>query len=476
MIENECKIRQYHKYYIFIKEIFFLSLKKLFIYDINNKKQIKCYPEIRGVELVEKINSFYYVIDYRNVYLLSEKDFEINYQFKKYHSNFCMNKLLIVDSFLNNMQASVNDYTNKDLNLKDGEIIQKIKLKNLFFKFNDNYLCSDYYNDDKALYIKLLKINKNNNKNENISTIKQIRINMNKFIQKIKFEEEIKEKTKKEIIRNIKCHLFFNGLNDIIINVNEFFWIYHYNDLYKNETNDKNNENSINKIVLENKNEKVLIKYDKICIKTNEIIRYHNIIFYDNIFIVWKQKSLKLIYLNLNKNILNKKEKEEKNESEKNKNVKILLLEDIEDEEKDIYVETPIFLFDSFHKLFLISSFSEENKTYDLFEIKIEKDKINLVKNYIIEFNKKEKNKNDEIIMYAKFICELKYLVIFTSYSIYLFINDNSEDNIYKEVKRKEHYIIGYFKVRQLNEEETCFIAQDDRNRKCLFFDVFSWF
>ena len=467
---KECKIRQYHKYYIFIKEIFFLSLKEFFIYDINDKKQIKCYPEIRGVELVEKIKSFYYILDYRNCYLLSEKDFEINYQFKKYHNDLSMNQLLIVDPFLNDMQISVNDFIYKDIDLKDGEIDKKIKIKNFLLKLGDNYFCSNYYNDETALYIKLLKINKNNI-SENISSIRQIRINMSKFIKKIKFEEGIKEKTKKEIIKNIKCHLFFNGQNDIIINVNEFFWIYHYNDSMENE--DYNDKNQNNKIIFENKYPKVLIKYDKISVKTNEIIRYHNIIFYDNIFIVWKQKSLKIIYFNLNKNTLNKKEKEEENKS---KNTKILLLEDIEDESKDIYVETPIFLFNSFHKLFLISSFSEENNSFDLFELKIENNKINLIKYYIIELKKEEKNKNDEIIMYANLINEQKYLVIFTSYSIILFAKDNSEDNIYKQIKRKEHYIIGYFKVRQLYEEETCFVVQDDRTKKCLLFDVFSWF
>ena len=175
----------------------------------------------------------------------------------------------------------------------------------------------------------------------------------------------------------------------------------------------------------------------------------------------------------MDKNILNKKEKEEEN---KNKNTKILLLEDIEDESKDIYVETPIFLFNYFYKLFLISSFSEENNSFNLFELKIENNKINLIKYYIIELKKEEKNKNDEIIIYSNLIKEQKYLVIFTSYSIILFEKDYSEDNIYKQIKRKEHYIVGYFKVRQLYEEETCFIVQDDRTKKCLLFDVFSWF
>ena len=479
---KECKVRLYNKYYIFIQEIFFLSLKKFFIYDINNKKLINCFPEIRGVELVQKINNYYYIVDYRNVYLLSDKDFEINYQFKKYNCDFCMNQLLIVDSFLNNMQISINDYIYKYItpnkNNKN-DIYKKINLKNLFFKVNEKYLCSDYYNDEKALYIKLLKTEQNNKniKKYYVDKIKEIRIDMNKFIKKINFEDNIKPKIKKEIIKNIKCHLFFNGLNDIVINVNENFWIYHYNDKFANEKDNMNNNESINKINIENNNkEKVLLKYDGICIKTKDIIRYHNIIFFDNILIVWKQKSLKIIYFNLDKNNLYKIKNKDKDIEKTNKNVKILCLEDIEDESNDIYVDTPIFLFNSYNTLFLISSFSEENKSYDLFELKIENDKIFLVKNYIIEMNKREKNKDNEILIYAKFIYDRKILVIFTSYSIYLFkINNNDEDNIYKEIKRKEHYIIGYFMVRQLNEEDSCFIAQDDRTKECLLFDVNTW-
>ena len=284
---------------------------------------------------------------------------------------------------------------------------------------------------------------------------------------KKKFEENIKPKSKKEIIRNIKCHLFFNGPNVIVINVNEYIWIYQYNDKfnkYEHEKYNINNKESINKINIENNNkEKVLIKYDGMCIKINEIIRNHNIIFYNNILVLWKQKSLKIIYFNLDKNSLYRvggKDKG-KDKEKKNRNVKILGLEDIEDDNNDIYMETPIFLFNSYNALFLISFFSEENKSYDLFKIKIENDKIFLVQNYFIEMNKKEKNKDNEILMYAKFIYDKRVLVIFTSYSIYLFKIDNSdEDNIYRELKRKEHYIIGYLIVRQLNEEESCFISK----------------
>jgi hypothetical protein len=177
---NNCKIRIYDKYYVFIKNIFFLSLMKFLIYDISNKKMIMCYPEIRGVELVKKINKFYYVADYRNIYLLSDINFEMKYQFKKYHNDFCMNQLLIIDSFLNNMQKAINDYipSNKiDTQNNNNNKYKNLFLKNLFFKFNEHYLCSDYYNDEKALYIKLISMNpcienKNNDKSFlNINTI-----------------------------------------------------------------------------------------------------------------------------------------------------------------------------------------------------------------------------------------------------------------------------------------------------------------
>ena len=471
---NKCKIRQYSKYYIFIKNIFFLSLTKLYIYDLSNKKLIICFPKIRGVELVQKLDKYYYVLDYRNIYLLSSKVFEINYQFKKYHNDFCMNELLIVDSFLNNMQTSNNNYIKNEAILYDNSnnFIKKLKLKNMFMKLSENYLCCDYYNDEQALYIKLLKTNNcpNNNfnfnkKDEIIEYRKNIRIDMNKFIKKITFEDNIKDKYKKELIRNLKCHIFFNGLNDIVINVKDCFWIYHYNLEGKEIIHNVNKDKS---------NNQILLKYDRIIIKTDEIIRYHNIVFYDKIFIVFKQKSFKILYYYLNINNIEDKSEKNKSKNKKKINVKYLSLEEIDDESNDINVDTPIFLFNSFHKLFLLCSFSEEDKAYDLFEIKIQNEKITLLNSFKIEISKNEKNKNDEILMYAKLIYDQKFLVLFTSNAIYLFKNDNDK-NTYKEIKRKVHSIIGYFTVRQLNEEESCFIAQDDRSNKCLFFDVSPW-
>ena len=471
---NKCKIRQYSKYYIFIKNIFFLSLTKLYIYDLSNKKLILCFPKIRGVELVQKLDKYYYVLDYRNIYLLSSKVFEINYQFKKYHNDFCMNELLIVDSFLNNMQTSNNNYIKNEAILHDNSnnFIKKLKLKNMFMKLSENYLCCDYYNDEQALYIKLLKTNNcpNNNfnfskKDEIIEYRKNIRIDMNKFIKKITFEDNIKDKYKKELIRNLKCHIFFNGLNDIVINVKDCFWIYHYNLEGKEIIHNVNKDKS---------NNQILLKYDRIIIKTDEIIRYHNIVFYDKIFIVFKQKSFKILYYYLNINNIEDKSEKNKSKNKKKIDVKYLSLEEIDDESNDINVDTPIFLFNSFHKLFLLCSFSEEDKAYDLFEIKIQNEKITLLNSFKIEISKNEKNKNDEILMYAKLIYDQKFLVLFTSNAIYLFKNDNDK-NTYKEIKRKVHSIIGYFTVRQLNEEESCFIAQDDRSNKCLFFDVSPW-
>lgn len=471
---NKCKIRQYSKYYIFIKNIFFLSLTKLYIYDLSNKKLIICFPKIRGVELVQKLDKYYYVLDYRNIYLLSSKVFEINYQFKKYHNDFCMNELLIVDSFLNNMQTSNNNYIKNEAILHDNSnnFIKKLKLKNMFMKLSENYLCCDYYNDEQALYIKLLKTNNcpNNNfnfskKDEIIEYRKNIRIDMNKFIKKITFEDNIKDKYKKELIRNLKCHIFFNGLNDIVINVKDCFWIYHYNLEGKEIIHNVNKDKS---------NNQILLKYDRIIIKTDEIIRYHNIVFYDKIFIVFKQKSFKILYYYLNINNIEDKSEKNKSKNKKKIDVKYLSLEEIDDESNDINVDTPIFLFNSFHKLFLLCSFSEEDKAYDLFEIKIQNEKITLLNSFKIEISKNEKNKNDEILMYAKLIYDQKFLVLFTSNAIYLFKNDNDK-NTYKEIKRKVHSIIGYFTVRQLNEEESCFIAQDDRSNKCLFFDVSPW-
>jgi hypothetical protein len=140
------------------------------------------------------------VNDYKYIYLLSNKDFEIIHKFNKYNSDFCCNRMLRVDPFLNHMQTTVNDYiiSSRDSYIENGQMwMKKTKLKNMFFKFSDKYLCSDYYNDKEALYIKLFEIDAMNN--NSIESIKKIRISANKFIKRLKFEENIKEKQKKEI-------------------------------------------------------------------------------------------------------------------------------------------------------------------------------------------------------------------------------------------------------------------------------------
>ena len=467
---SKCKIRTYWKYYKFIKDKFFLSLNKFYIYDILKKAEIIAFPEIRGVENVQKINKYYYIIDYRFEYLLNEKDFEINFKFKKYHNDLCCNCLLRIDPFLNLMQITPNDYISRvnNININEEKNIRynyDIKLNNLYIKFNDKYLCSDYYNDKEALYIKLYDIiqNRYNNNDYNlIKSKKTIRISMNKFIKNIKFEKDIKEKFKKEIINNIKCHLYFNELGDFIININEYFWIYQHID------------NCINNNINNNDIEEPLNKYNKIMIKSNDIIRFHNIIFYDKVLIIWKHKSLKILYYYLNTNDIKLKDasKEEKNKI--NRNVKILSLANLKNNIKDIDIKIPLFLFHSDHKLFLITNFSEENKSYELLELLIKEDKIILIDNFQIKIDGKLKTLNDdEYFIFAKFILNQKYLVIFTSSSIYLFYENKK--NTYEEIKRKEHSIVGYFQVRQLLDKETCFIVQDDRIKDCLFFDISLW-
>ena len=185
----------------------------------------------------------------------------------------------------------------------------------------------------------------------------------------------------------MKCQIFLNGLGDLIINMNEYIWIYHYID----EFNEKNNINNFKQ-----SKDKPLYKYNNIIVKSNEIIKYHHIIFYDKTLIIWKPKSLKLLYYNLtmkdditNNNIISTQESKTKY----NNDVKILSLKDI-----DIELDYPIFIFHSSLKLFLIANFSEENNKYDLFQINIENDKIKLINILFIEFlNDNNKNTQNEL-------------------------------------------------------------------------------
>ena len=458
---NLCKIRNYYKFYKFIKNKFFLSLLKFHIFDISNKKLLISFPEIRGVESVQKIENFYYVVDYRFIYLLSTKNHEILNKIKKFNNDLCCNNLLRIDPILNYIQTTINDFiTTKNMYNGNKKWNKKLTIEKLFLKFNQKYLCSDYFNDREALYIKLYELE--DTKNKSLKSIKKLRIKSDKFLKRLKFEDNIKDKTKNEIINNTKFHLYFNGLGDFVINMNEYFWLYHYVD----------NVNGINNTI--DFEQKFLFTYNKIIIKSNEIIRPQNIIFYDKIFIVWKTKSLKILYYELNTNYVNLKINEKKEKNKINENVKIISLENIEEVE-NIEIETPIFLFQSFHKLFLIINFSEENYSYDLYEIKIEKEKIILINNFLIKMNDKEIFECDESLIFAKLILNQKYLVIFSSYALYLYKKDNNKNNVYQEIKRKEHNIIGYFRVKELYNEETCFIISDDRSKNCLFFDVLPW-
>ena len=461
---NLCKVRNYYKFYKFIENKFFLSLLKFHIFDISNKKLIISFPEIRGVESVKKIEKYYYVVDYRFIYLLSYKNYEMINKLQKVNNDLCCNNLLRIDPILNNIQTTVNDFIINDNNYsKNKKWNKKMKLNNLFFKFSQKYLCSDYFNNKEALFIKLYEVG--DGKNKSIKSVKKLRITSEKFFKRLKFEENIKDKIKNEIINNIKFHLFFNGLGDFVINMNEHFWLYHYKE-------DSHNKNSINNnIDFENN---PLFTYNKIIIKSNDIIRPQNIIFYDKIFIVWKQKSLKILYYEMDSNNINIKINSKKEKNKFNDNVKILSLEDIE-ESIDVEIETPIFLFQSLHKLFLIINFSEETYSYDLYELQIEKEKIILSNRFLIQMDNKETFRNDESLIFSKFILNQKYLVIFSSYALYLYKNKDNKNYVYQEIKRKEHNIIGYFRVKELYEEETCFIIQDDRTKDCLFFDVIPW-
>jgi hypothetical protein len=246
--------------------------------------------------------------------------------------------------------------------------------------------------------------------------------------------------------------------------MNEYLWIYHYID----EAKETNNINSFK----QNK-EKPLYKYNNIIIKSNDIIKYNNIVFYDKTLIIWKPKSLKILYYNLNnKNSIESNSNIISNESKIkfNNNVKILSLKDL-----NLEIDYPIFIFHSYLRLYLITNLDEDNNSYDLYEIKIENGQIKLMDKLLIEFDNDESVQNDETFIYAKFIFKEKYLVIFSSNAIYIFKRDESKMNLYKLKKRKEHNIIGYFTVKELIEEETCFITQDNRTKDCLFFDVMPW-
>ena len=175
--------------------------------------------------------------------------------------------------------------------------------------------------------------------------------------------------------------------------------------------------------------------------------------------IIWKEKALKILYYDLN--IINN--------NGANKNVNVLNLENIEDD--NICIDTPIFLFSSIGKLFLISSFDEDTKLINLYEIKINDNNINL--NNKIKKIKFEKFENENII-FAKLISNEKFLVVFSNVSLYL-LKFDEHLNYFIEIKNRKHNIVGDFKVRQLSNEEFYFLMHDYKSNKCQFFNFQAW-
>lgn len=412
-----CKIREYIVFYKFIDEYFFISLKNFYLYNIMNKRLLNGFPNLRGVENVYKLSNFFYIRNYKNIHLLSIKTYEILYTIKRYNTNICINNYSEIDANLNFFQLNQNNILSSK-----GEI----NIQKYFIKFDDDWYCYNYYNDDKYMTIFLIKKEK-----YKIIQEKKIQITMDKFIKNIEFKKETKEKYKREKIKKINPLIFMNGKGIIIINLGDNYYFF------------------------QKTNELFLKKIKRINLKTNLIFNYHNIIVTSKYFIIWTEASYKILVYEI------------KEDSE----MKMLSMENIEDENENISLESPIFIFSKNDEIYLLSSYNSKYNSFLISKINISEDNIKLCEN--IEYHvilKSFLEKTRETIIFANFILQKKYLLIFSSTDIYLTKFDSISKTLVTIYKR-ELKIFGQTIIKQLNNSEFEYLVNEIKENKTYYFN-----
>ena len=412
-----CKIREYIVFYKFIDEYFFISLKNFYLYNIMNKRLLNGFPNLRGVENVYKLSNFFYIRNYKNIYLLSIKTYEILYTIKRYNTNICINNYSEIDANLNFFQLNQNNILSSK-----GEI----NIQKYFIKFDDDWYCYNYYNDDKYMTIFLIKKDK-----YKIIQEKKIQITMDKFIKNIEFKKETKEKYKREKIKKINPLIFMNGKGIIIINLGDNYYFF------------------------QKTNELFLKKIKRINLKTNLIFNYHNIIVTSKYFIIWTEASYKILVYEI------------KEDSE----MKMLSMENIEDENENISLESPIFIFSKNDEIYLLSSYNSKYNSFLISKINITEDNINLcenIENHVILKSFLEKTR--ETIIFANFILQKKYLLIFSSTDIYLTKFD-SISKTFITIYKRELKIFGQIIIKQLNNSEFEYLVYEIKENKIIYFN-----
>ena len=415
---EHCKIREYNTFYKFINELLFISLKSFYIYNIMNKRLLNHFPQLRGVEEVFKINTYFYIRNYRNVFLLSIDTYEILYTFNKYYSNLCINSFLEIDGNLNFFQTNQNNFI-----LNKGNI----NIQKNFIKFNDNWFCYNYYNNDKFLTFNMINIDE-----YKIIQEQKIQFRMDRFIKKLEFKKEIKEKIKRELKNKIKPEIFMNGKGILIINIGENYWFFKYSK------------------------ENYYQKFKRICLKTNLTFEYYNIILTSNYFIIWTDSSYKILFYKMNED----------------SDMKMLSMEKIEEENETISLESPIFIFSYKDEIYLLSTFNSKYFSFLITKINFLEDEVEVIgniENHVIL--KSFLTNKDEKIIYCNFILQKKYLIIFSSIYIYITKYDSISKS-FLTIYNKEFKTYGKVNIKQLNGFEFEYLVYEINNNTCKYLNI----
>ena len=254
---------------------------------------------------------------------------------------------------------------------------------------------------------------------------------MDKFIKNIEFKKETKEKYKREKIKKINPLIFMNGKGIIIINLGDNYYFF------------------------QKTNELFLKKIKRINLKTNLIFNYHNIIVTSKYFIIWTEASYKILVYEI------------KEDSE----MKMLSMENIEDENENISLESPIFIFSKNDEIYLLSSYNSKYNSFLISKINITEDNINLcenIENHVILKSFLEKTR--ETIIFANFILQKKYLLIFSSTDIYLTKFD-SISKTFITIYKRELKIFGQIIIKQLNNSEFEYLVYEIKENKIIYFN-----
>jgi hypothetical protein len=198
-----------------------------------------------------------------------------------------------------------------------------------------------------------------------------------------------------------------------------------------------------------------LKKIKRINLKTNLIFNYHNIIVTSKYFVIWTEASYKILVYEI------------KEDSE----MKMLSMENIEDENENISLESPIFIFSKNDEIYLLSSYNSKYNSFLISKINITEDNINLcenIENHVILKSFLEKTR--ETIIFANFILQKKYLLIFSSTDIYLTKFD-SISKTFITIYKRELKIFGQIIIKQLNNSEFEYLVYEIKENKIIYFN-----